>query len=260
LPGEASNNSPPTLANSTRGHRQYSSRPSRGFVTIAEIVFGIALLLGLRTREVALASDVLLGLFALGLAVGTGLKSALNYSVFAASTGALALATERSYRWSLDALLASRARGEGERAAGRRQQREYTCRKDVVHPATRTEGLAMMDVILKRFEAPDETRVLTKGKYEIVRRGGMTIGCATYEPGWKWSSHIGPSVGASHCTVEHVGLVLSGTATAAFADGRVTELRAGELFYIPGVPHDSWVIRDEPYVSLHFIGADHYAK
>jgi uncharacterized membrane protein YphA (DoxX/SURF4 family) len=148
LPGEASNNSPPTLANSTRGHRQYSSRPSRGFVTVAEIVFGIALLLGLRTRDVALASDVLLGLFALGLAVGTGLKSALNYSVFAASTGALALATERSYRWSLDALLASRARGEGERAAGRRQQREYTCRKDVVHPATRTEGLAMMDVIL----------------------------------------------------------------------------------------------------------------
>jgi len=26
------------------------------------------------------------------------------------------------------------------------------------------------------------------------------------------------------------------------------------------VPHDSWVIGDEPYVSLHFLGADHYAK
>jgi Cupin domain len=113
----------------------------------------------------------------------------------------------------------------------------------------------MMDVILKRFEIPDETRVLTKGKYEIVRLGGMTIGRATYEPGWKWSHHVGPSVGASRCTVEHVGLVLSGTATAAFADGRVTELRAGEFFYIPGVPHDSWVIGEEPYVSLHFMGA-----
>jgi thiosulfate dehydrogenase (quinone) large subunit len=63
---------------------------------------------------------VLLGLFALGLTVGTGLKSALNYSVFAASAGALALATERSYRWSLDALLASRVRGEGE-AFGRKK-------------------------------------------------------------------------------------------------------------------------------------------
>jgi hypothetical protein len=35
--------------------------------------------------------------------------------------------------------------------------------------------MAMMDVILKRFEMPDETRVLTKGKYEIVRLGWMTI-------------------------------------------------------------------------------------
>ena len=23
--------------------------------------------------------------------------------------------------------------------------------------------------------------------------------------------------------------------------------------------HDSWVVGDEPYVSLHFLGADHYA-
>ena len=71
---------------------------------------GIALLLGLRTRDVALASGVLLGLFGLGMTVGTGLKSALNNSVFAASAGAFAFATERSYRWSLDALLASRVR------------------------------------------------------------------------------------------------------------------------------------------------------
>jgi hypothetical protein len=25
------------------------------------------------------------------------------------------------------------------------------------------------------------------------------------------------------------------------------------------VPHDSWVVGDQPYVSLHFLGADHYA-
>jgi quercetin dioxygenase-like cupin family protein len=57
-----------------------------------------------------------------------------------------------------------------------------------------------------------------------------------------------------------VGLVVSGTATAAFDDGRVFELRAGELFYIPPVPHDSWVVGTEPYVSLHFLGAIHYAR
>jgi quercetin dioxygenase-like cupin family protein len=116
------------------------------------------------------------------------------------------------------------------------------------------------DVILKRFEIPDEIRHMTKGCFEIVRLGGLAIGRATYEPGWRWSEHVGPNVGAAYCTVEHVGLVLSGTATAAFDDGRVVELRTGELFHIPAHPHDSWVVGNEPYVSLHFLGAEHYAS
>jgi mannose-6-phosphate isomerase-like protein (cupin superfamily) len=59
--------------------------------------------------------------------------------------------------------------------------------------------------------------------------------------------------------VEHVGLVLSGRATAAMDDGRIVEMKAGDLFYIaPG--HDSWVVGDEPYVSLHFLGASEYAQ
>jgi len=118
---------------------------------------------------------------------------------------------------------------------------------------------ADIDVILKRFAQPDEVRKMTKGRFELVRIGGMTIGRATYDPGWKWSEHVGPTVGQTRCTVEHVGLVLSGAATAAFEDGRVVELRAGDLFYIPPVPHDSWVLGDVPYVSLHFLGAEHYA-
>lgn len=114
-------------------------------------------------------------------------------------------------------------------------------------------------VILKRFESPDETRQLQLGKFEVVHIGGQTIGRATYQPGWKWSQHVGPALGLARCSVEHVGLVLSGVATAAFDDGTVVELRAGELFYIPPTPHDSWVVGDEPYVSLHFAGARHYA-
>jgi len=93
-----------------------------------------------------------------------------------------------------------------------------------------------------------------------VHLGTITIGRATYEPGWKWSEHVGPSVGATRCPVEHVGLVLSGTATVAFDDGRVIELHAGDLFHVPPIPHDSWVVGDEPYISLHFLGAEKYAK
>lgn len=117
-----------------------------------------------------------------------------------------------------------------------------------------------LDVVLKRFEAPDEVRSFPRGRLELVRLGGMTIARASCEPGWKWSEHVGPAVGAPLCTVEHVGLVLSGTATCAFGDGRVVELRAGSLFSVPPVPHDSWVVGDEPYVSLHFLGAEAYAR
>lgn len=118
----------------------------------------------------------------------------------------------------------------------------------------------MVDVILKRFDELDEIREMQKGRFEIVHVGGMTIGRATYEPGWKWSEHVGPGVGAKRCTVEHVGLVVAGTAAVSFEDGRILELRSGELFHIPAVPHDSWVVGSAPYVSLHFLGADHYAR
>lgn len=119
--------------------------------------------------------------------------------------------------------------------------------------------MLLTDVVLKRFEQPDEVRTFAKGRLELVTLGGITIGRATYEPGWKWSEHVGPQVGADRCHVEHVGLVVAGCAAAAFDDGRVVELCAGSLFYIPPTAHDSWVIGDEPYVSLHLLGADHYA-
>ena len=46
---------------------------------------------------------------------------------------------------------------------------------------------------------------------------------------------------------------------AAFPDGRVYELRAGEMFYISPEP-DSWVLATSPMSPLHLMGAGHYAK
>jgi mannose-6-phosphate isomerase-like protein (cupin superfamily) len=117
-----------------------------------------------------------------------------------------------------------------------------------------------LDVLLRRFESPDEVRHFEKGRLELVTMAGSTLGRASYEPGWKWSEHVGPTVGASRCTVEHLGLVLSGHGVAAFDDGRIYGLTPGTIFYIPADPHDSWVVGDEPYVSLHLMGAAHYAR
>lgn len=117
----------------------------------------------------------------------------------------------------------------------------------------------MNPIVLKRFEQPDEVRHFDKGKFEIVHLGSMTLGRASYEPGWKWTTHVAPVAGTRSCEVEHVGLVLSGRAKVLMDDGREFEIGAGDLFHI-GAGHDSWVVGDEPYVSLHFLGADAYAR
>ena len=113
-----------------------------------------------------------------------------------------------------------------------------------------------LDVVLKRFEQPDELRTFPKGRFELVKLAGRTFGRATYQPGWRWSVDVGPGVGKRLCDVEHIGLVLAGRATAAFDDGRVIVLEPGMLFHIGATPHDSWVVGDEQYVSLHFLGAE----
>jgi hypothetical protein len=117
----------------------------------------------------------------------------------------------------------------------------------------------MLEATLRRFEAPDEVRTFPKGTFEIILIGGMTIGRATYQPGWKWSEDVGRALGQASCEVEHVGIVLAGHAVAAMNDGRVIDLRAGDVFHIPP-GHDSWVVGDEPYVSLHLLGTAGYAR
>jgi thiosulfate dehydrogenase (quinone) large subunit len=72
-------------------------------VTIAETVVGCALVLGFEIRWSALSSGVLLLLFALGMTVGTGVKSALNASVFSACAAAFTLAARPIDPWSIDA-------------------------------------------------------------------------------------------------------------------------------------------------------------
>ena len=58
--------------------------------------------------------------------------------------------------------------------------------------------------------------------------------------------------------MEHLGLVVSGRALCSMDDGRELVMEPGDVFAIPP-GHDSWVVGDEPYVSLHFLGASDYA-
>jgi quercetin dioxygenase-like cupin family protein len=115
-----------------------------------------------------------------------------------------------------------------------------------------------MDLELVDFDHPSKVRNFEKGKFELYKVGPTTLGRATYEPGWRWSEHIGKATGETSCDVEHVGLVLSGQAVAKMDDGREVVMRPGDFFYIPP-GHDSWVVGAEPYVSLHILGSEDYA-
>jgi thiosulfate dehydrogenase (quinone) large subunit len=75
--------------------------------TIAEIALGILLLIGFQTRWAASLSGYLLLAFALAMTAGTGVKTAFDASVFAASGGAFMLATARRYPWSVDDAMSS---------------------------------------------------------------------------------------------------------------------------------------------------------
>lgn len=96
------------------------------FVTVAETVLALALLLGFHTRMSARLSGWLLLTFGIGMTTGTGIKSALNASVFSASAGAFLLATSAQCPFSFDSLR-QREKRDAALNACIRSKRKNTC-------------------------------------------------------------------------------------------------------------------------------------
>ncbi len=111
----------------------------------------------------------------------------------------------------------------------------------------------------KNFSSPEETRTFPKGRLDIVNVGGKTIGCATFERGWKWSDDVKPIAGTASCQAEHLGTVISGEMTVVMDDGTRMRLRRDDAFSIPP-GHDAWIEGNEPCVVVDFVGFADYAK
>ena len=45
---------------------------------------------------------------------------------------------------------------------------------------------------LKNFGTPDEVREFPKGRLELIKVGGATVGRCTFQPGWRWSTSVQP--------------------------------------------------------------------
>ncbi len=109
------------------------------------------------------------------------------------------------------------------------------------------------------FDAPDETRAFERGRMDVVTLGGATIGRAVFEPGWKWSTCVGPVAGTANCQVSHTDYVVSGRVHVVMDDGAEGEAGEGDAFVIsPG--HDAWTVGDEPCVIVDVQGAAKYGR
>lgn len=111
----------------------------------------------------------------------------------------------------------------------------------------------------KSFNSPTEVRKFEKGKVELVKIDGVTIGRATFEPGWRWSTSMKQIAKTDSCQTAHLGYQLSGIMTIRMDDGTETTVRAGEVVKLPS-GHDGWVVGNKPVVFIDFQGMTDYAK
>ena len=123
----------------------------------------------------------------------------------------------------------------------------------------RSRGKVLEKAEAKSFDKPDEVRTFPKGRLELIKIAGATIGRAIFEPGWRWSTSVQPLAKTKSCEAPHFQYHVSGTIRIVMDDGTELECKAGDVSLLP-VGHDAWVVGDEPVVVVDFQGMVDYAK
>ncbi len=86
---------------------------------------------------------------------------------------------------------------------------------------------------------------------DIVRAGSGRIKRVVYPRGFRWSTHMKPTVGTDLCMHAHVGFLARGRVHGEYADGCAFDHVAPRVVVVePG--HDAWVVGDEPAVLIQF--------
>ncbi len=105
----------------------------------------------------------------------------------------------------------------------------------------------------KSLGQPDVRHDMPHSTISIVRIGSLTLGYGVVEPGFRWSTHMGPRAGTPSCQIHHVQLFLSGRFVSRMDDGEEVEFGPMEAGDIPP-GHDAWVVGDEPVHVIDFSG------
>lgn len=101
----------------------------------------------------------------------------------------------------------------------------------------------------KPLSRPDEVRSIRDGRLSFFEIGDSVVGYASFEPGWRWSTHIKPLAATEYCDFHHMGFSVSGRVRVQHRDGAELEIGPQEFFEIAPY-HDAWVVGDEPWVSV----------
>ncbi len=124
---------------------------------------------------------------------------------------------------------------------------------------TQIIATAMNIAQVKSFTKAEETRVFPKGKLELIHIGGIAIGRATFEPGWRWSTSLQPLMHTKSCDAPHFQYHAAGILRIKMDDGQEFECVPGDISLLPS-GHDAWVVGDEDVVVIDFQGMLDYAK
>ncbi len=112
---------------------------------------------------------------------------------------------------------------------------------------------------LKAFGTPDEVREFPKGRLELIKIGGATIGRGIFEPGWRWATSVQPIAQTHSCEAPHFQYHVSGVLHVVMDDGTEFDCKAGDVSLLPA-GHDAWTVGDEPAVVVDFQGMIDYAR
>jgi len=130
----------------------------------------------------------------------------------------------------------------------------------VDHATCYGDGTVKSTFAARSLDQPDGTRpFVERGQVHVVSLGETTIGRATFEPGWRWSTDVKPLAGTSSCQVRHTGYVLAGRMRIELDDGRAAEIGPGDAFVRPP-GHDAWTLGMEACVLIDVSGMAGYAK
>ena len=117
----------------------------------------------------------------------------------------------------------------------------------------------MVKLQRRPFGEPDNVRKVPFGRLEIYDLGDVRWARSILEPGWRWSESIKPIARIELCEDHHVGLSVSGSCHVAMRGGAELVVGPGQFYEIPP-GHDSWVIGDEPWVTVTWQPSTAYAR